>query len=393
MKKILVSLVSDQTIPNIIAIRHFCPDELLFVSTAQMEGKGKSGSIISSLKQAGFNFAVDCIHTLTVSEDLILDCHARIEEWMRGREDADYIINLTGGTKIMSIAVYEFFKDYGARMIYMPIGRNEFISPFPKRLSSQSERIECRLSVRDYLAAYNLRVTNEKTVAKTGGESRQRCELSSWMVANYADIKSLLERLGDKLRKYRDERSGYQFTSSYIPTTTPETELLKQMDFLFTDEGFSKHLTQSEVMYLTGGWLEEFCFNVIAAWKGIGVDDVVTGIKVMNDKKRDNEFDVMFTAGNALYTVECKSLDQNDDKKADVLYKIAALQKDFGLRVESFLVSTSPHILRDGKLKPVVEARAEQFRTTVIPPHDVIQFGQILAEKLKLTKECLCQIQ
>jgi hypothetical protein len=388
MKKVLVSLVSDQTIPNIIAIRHFCPDELLFVSTLQMENKGKSFSIIGSLKQAGLSFTTDCIHTLTVSEDSILDCHARIEEWMRGRDDADYIVNLTGGTKMMSIAVYEFFKDYGARMIYMPIGRNEFITPFPKRISSQTEEITCRLSVRDYLAAYNLRVTNEKTLAKTGSESRQRCRLSSWMIANYADIKSLLERLGEKLRKQRDERNGYQFASSYVPATAAETELLTQMDFSLTDKGFSKHLTQSEVMYVTGGWLEEYCFNEIAVWKGRGIDDVVTGIKVMNDKKRDNEFDVMFTAGNVLYTVECKSLDQNDDPKADVLYKIAALQKDFGLRVESFLVSTSPHILRDGKLKPVVEARAEQFRTTVIPPHDVIQFGQILAEKLKLKKEC-----
>lgn len=98
MKKVLVSLVSDQTIPNIIAIRHFCPDELLFVSTMQMENKGKSASIIGSLKQAGLSFATDCIHSLTVSEDSILDCHARIEEWMRGRDDADYIVNLNRPT-------------------------------------------------------------------------------------------------------------------------------------------------------------------------------------------------------------------------------------------------------------------------------------------------------
>lgn len=386
MKTVLISLVSDQTIPNVLAIRHFRPDELLFVSTIQMESKGKSCSIIGSLKQAGLNFTTDCIHTLKVAEDSILDCHARIEEWMRGRGDAGYLVNLTGGTKMMSIAVYEFFKDYGARMIYIPIGKNEFLTPFPKRISAQPEEIICRLTVRDYLAAYNLRITNEKTVAKSGNEALQRAALSAWMVVNYDAVKPLLERLGEKLRKHRDDRNGYMLAWSYSPATEAETELLKRVGFSLTEKVFSKQLTQSEVIYLTGGWLEEYCFNAIVAWKGSGVDDVVTGIKVMNDKKRDNEFDVMFTAGNVLYTVECKSLDQNDDPKADVLYKIAALQKDFGLRVESFLVSTSPHIMRDGKLKPVIEARAEQFRTVVIPPHEVSVFGITLAEKLKFGK-------
>jgi hypothetical protein len=41
MKTILVSLVSDQTIPNILAIHHIKPDELLFITTKDMEKKQK----------------------------------------------------------------------------------------------------------------------------------------------------------------------------------------------------------------------------------------------------------------------------------------------------------------------------------------------------------------
>jgi hypothetical protein len=41
MKTILISLVSDQTIPNILAIHYFNPDELLFISTMEMEKKRK----------------------------------------------------------------------------------------------------------------------------------------------------------------------------------------------------------------------------------------------------------------------------------------------------------------------------------------------------------------
>ena len=41
MKTILISLVSDHTIPNILAIHHFKPDDLLFISTTAMEKKSK----------------------------------------------------------------------------------------------------------------------------------------------------------------------------------------------------------------------------------------------------------------------------------------------------------------------------------------------------------------
>lgn len=37
MKKILVSLVSEQTVPNVTPILHFSPDECWFVSTEKSE--------------------------------------------------------------------------------------------------------------------------------------------------------------------------------------------------------------------------------------------------------------------------------------------------------------------------------------------------------------------
>ncbi|MFQ3574773.1 MAG: hypothetical protein SNJ53_09110, partial [Thermodesulfovibrionales bacterium] len=86
------------------------------------------------------------------------------------------------------------------------------------------------------------------------------------------------------------------------------------------------------------------------------------------------------------YTVECKSLDQNDDRKTEALHKIGTLQKNFGLRVGIFFVSTSPHILKNGKIGPSIQARAVQFKITVIPPNDVNKFADIVTQKLDLQK-------
>ena len=383
MKNIHVCLVSDQTIPNILAIHHFQPDELLLVTTPEMERRRKGAHILAALSAIGLDFT-QRHSTITVPEESLLDAHRSLEEWTRGREDAEFVVNLTCGTKIMAIAAYEFFKDYGARMIYIPLPKNEFIIPFPKRHTGKPVPLALRLDVSAYLAAYGLQVINAKSLDKGRRDSAKRKELSLWVVQNYPELKPLLERLGQKLREHRDDRDGYLLKTACAPVTDVELELLSRLGFILDGEDYCKQLSRSEVCYLTGGWLEEFCFNEVASLIGNGIDDVAIGIKIMNNKKRDNEFDVMFTKDNALYTVECKSLDQNDDKKADALYKIAALQKEFGLRVKSFFVSTSPHIMRDGQLKQAIAARAEQFSTIVITPDEVAHFGQRLRENLNL---------
>jgi len=67
-------------------------------------------------------------------------------------------------------------------------------------------------------------------------------------------------------------------------------------------------------------------------------------------------------------------------ENVDILYKIGALQKEFGLKVNSFLVTTSPYILKNGELRQSVKARAEQFKTVVITPEEICKFENILVK-------------
>jgi len=382
MKTILVSPVSDQTIPNILAIHQFRPDGLVFITTEEMEKRGKVKAIETALRMLGLEYPDGAVQKLVVKEDSILDCHRQLDKWMTGREDAEFIVNLTCGTKIMSIAIYEFFKDYGSRMIYIPIPKNEYISPFPKKASTHTESLALRLSVPQYLAAYGLKVTN---LAKLDGYKREAVErafVAAYVVDNYEQLKPLLRVLGDRLRRYRDDRE-YDFRHGFEDATEAEREIFSLMGMTYDGDAVSKKLSRSEIGFLTGGWLEEYCFNQVAGISGI--DDAAIGLKLMNKQGSDNEFDVMFTTGNSLYFIECKSLDQDDDKKADALYKIGALQKEFGLRVQSFLVTTSPHVLKDGKLRPAVRSRAEQFNTTVVLGENVPRLAEMIMERIQRT--------
>lgn len=382
MKTILVSLVSDHTIPNILAIRHFKPDGLLFVSTKEMEDKGKTAAILKTLEMLGLKYESTPV---IVQEDSILDFHKKISQRIEGSEDAEFIVNLTGGTKIMSIAAYEFFKDYGSKMLYIPIPKNEFITPFPKKSTSKPVPLSARLTVAQYLTAYGLDVKNEGKLAGYREEAVARKDLSKSIVESYEEVKNLLVWLSGNLRQHRKKKL-FHLKGEFEGANEIEARLLDSIEIDYDNHIISRNFAQSEIRYLTGGWLEEFCFVQLLQWVGHGIDDAVIGLQLKDAQGRNNEFDIMFTRDNSLYFVECKSLDQHDDRNANALYKIGALQKEFGLKVASFFVTTSPYVLKDGKIRESVQARADQFKTTIVPPSQVTDFGRIIAQKLHIEK-------
>jgi len=386
MSHIHVCLVSDQTIPNILGIYYFKPDIVIFVTTKEMEKKGKTKAIIDTLKMLKLDY--EKRHKrIEVIEDSIIDCHRKIDEAIMEFHDPEFSVNLTNGTKIMSIATYDFFKDYGSKMIYIPINKNEFITPFPKKVHSRSETLDLRLSVNQYLSAYGLKVSNVAKLERYDREALERRDLSSWIAVNYIKIKNILVVLGGILREHRDVKKDYLLQADFNGATSSEKELMDRMGMRYSGNTISKLMNRSEIRYITGGWLEEFCYCELHRYLNKGIDDIQIGLKLKSHKGTENEFDVMFTVDNALYFVECKTLEQQNIDYKDILYKIGALQHDFGLRVNSFWVTTSSRILKDNELLPAVEARAAQFNTTVVPPQNVIRFGEIVARQLDIKKQ------
>jgi len=384
MNIILVSLVSEQTIPNILAIHYFKPDEVLFISSEKMEAMNKTSAILKTLERLGLNYKSDPV---VVKEDSILDCHKKLNKRIEGKEDADFLVNLTGGTKIMSIAAYEFFRqEYKCKMIYIPIPKNKFITPFPIKSPDKPVTLDLRLDVVQYLIAYGLKVLNEEKLKKYKDEASHRRELSEYIVKHYQNIKALFSWLYEQLSPYRN-KNRCSFNEKFKDATFEESQFLEKFGFAYHDSTVSKELTRSEIKYLTGGWLEEFCFNIISEFIGKGIDDAVIGLRIKNNLGEENEFDVMFTKDNSLYFVECKSLDHPEDRSTYALYKIGALQKDFGLKVKCFFVTTSQDILKDKEIKESIRARAEQFKTKVIAPDEVIRLKEKISEELHIKQE------
>lgn len=84
-----------------------------------------------------------------------------------------------------------------------------------------------------------------------------------------------------------------------------------------------------------GGWFEEYVYHLIK--DRLNPTDIVLGPKTANT---NNDLDVVFTIGNKLFVVECKTGVEGRGMLNEIVYKASALKENLlGLSARSFIFS------------------------------------------------------
>ncbi|MDY0143361.1 MAG: DUF1887 family CARF protein [Bacteroidales bacterium] len=296
MKTILVSIISDQTIPNVLVIKEMYGlyDDLLFITSEYVEKKGLDKWI-----EMACGLKADSVKRIKVVEDDLDDVRTKLANL--DCADTKYIINMSGGTKIMTIGVYEFFAKNNNKIFYVPIGKNIMSEVFPNS-SSFNIAIEYRLNLMEYLMSYGL---------------------------YYQSDESLI---------YNEE-----YTSRFF-----EQFKRKKFNFFAENRIIDSHELESkkDKTYFSGKWFEEYFYSKLKKELQIEDNSIALSVKLFRDIKdvqHDNEYDVVFVFNNELYVIECKA---SVGSKATIknnldafMYKLAAITRDFGLRVHSNIVT------------------------------------------------------
>jgi hypothetical protein len=375
VKTCLVNLISDQTIPNIIVTCHFRPDFLLLISTDEMERKRKSIAILETLKLRGLDYTREH-EILRVQQHSIVSLEDTVSGWLRQVEGKfRFVVNLTGGTKLMTIAAYDLFKDFGSEMVYVPIPKNEHLVPFPKRRPGPATPMTDRLSVAEYLTAYGFEITNQASLKEGRENALLRKETTGFLFDHYREIKPILYWLYRELQPVKRPVKGQFSLCGDCPLDNEiQRTFLKKIGFQAAGRTITGTVDESLRKYVTGGWLEESIFMAASAVAPSGVD-VQLGVMYRDMQQNTNELDVLFTQDNVIHVVECKSLDAREGNDQDVggtindfLYKLGALRQQFGLTPKAFLATTSQSILNEvGEIRAHHQSRSSQLGITIIP--------------------------
>lgn len=388
MKTILVSLISEMTIPNVIVADNFKPDIYWFISTKRMEEEEKTKCIENALKLRGHNLMEENVKKVVVNQDSLTDCIEKIEravDQVQVTEDVSYIVNITGGNKIMALGAFEVFTNIGQKVSigYMPLGSNEFIQIYPRKRPFKTTHLSVQMSLEDYLACYGFTIQNKEKLPRIIELAYKRKEISNWTLNNYQKLKGILgfmyKYLGDK-RKVKH----YRFTEIFNRQLSDiEKDFLSRLGFQYYGSTITKNLTKDEISYLTGGWLEEYVFVIVNELVREKIlDDALIGMQIKSIHGSDSELDTAFMKNNAFYHIECKTLGDKNEQNIvrDEIYKKGAISTLLGKGSKRAIICTT-----FDELKESVFNRARDYDVEVLDIKEVknlrkrlmFRFGEI----------------
>jgi len=364
-KKIFVTLVSEQAIPNIQYIKEFEPfDTCIFITTKKMEEKRKVDSIVSAclIKENQFD-------KIEVEEDNLTDILSKLKSFFNQTEfvenECSYLVNCTLGTKIMSIALFDFFKNNeNAKLLYSPIGKNAYLEIIDSEKSSGFTK---KITIEEYAKGYGILVKQSKRLFRSEEYTNSFfLKYLEFTTDDFMVLKSIREYEGVNGKGVLTQIEGRKKGVKDITQFKGLSDFLLKIEFITEKE---YELSKDEVVFLTGNWFEEWTYFQIKNL--LNVDDTQIGIGIESLIEAGNDLDVVFILNNDLYIIECKTR-LSKELEQSTIYKSGALVEKFGKAAKSYLFTLEN--LRDSKgdLKLAVDLRARQQNIIVLDRTDLI---------------------
>lgn len=330
-------LVSDQPMPNFLPVLEptLRPDRVTLAVSKPMRPKA------DALRAVFGSMGIPVDNDISIDDPSeIAAIQAVLIDWLDAHADQDIALNLTGGTKPMSIAAQEAFRMAGKPAFYVDIrtDRATFIErdrpPVPlvnQPTLGQFFQIN-GTSVESYETSVALPNAKWSTLAETFA-----ADIARWQVplgylsklAAEAEQDGCLEcgrpREADSVARWDDllvELYGNELTRS----------LDGKLSFRSSDAR----------AFCQGIWFEHLVFSRLRARPFDG-KRLWRNVKLLGAGDESNELDVAALYRNTLYIVECKARNMTRDGVVDAaVYKLAELTRRSGLRAKGILASARP---------------------------------------------------
>lgn len=337
MGRTIVNIMSEQVVPNYLFIKEkFLPgDKLMFISSKKFEKRYER--IVETLSWSN-----------VIVKNVVLANDGDEENWSSMSEaickdlsdKEEYIVNLTGGTKYMALAIEKLFSKYNSHFYYIPYPKNVIIG---FKSNDNITSIQCRIGISEYMQLHGIK-TKEKNITQS---KEYTWDFYTLFISNLLREKEYI--IIDKLRSYRNFDIDILKVEQCVGTEKKPcipglAEFVKFINFPSQKDGFLSH---HEIQYITGGWFEEHIYNIIE--DGLEPNDIKIGVEIIRtENTNQNDLDVVFTKGNKLFVVECKTGIKKpnmgvESSFKEIAYKATALKEIlFGLSANSYIFSLAP---------------------------------------------------
>jgi hypothetical protein len=258
--------------------------------------------------------------------------------------EENYCVNLAGGTRYMALAVQQVFERFKSEFFYVQVEENLIVkSAFDDSIYNNDDYffpINYRMTITEYLRAHEIRHDLGRyrhVPTRSKAESEFMYRLFSQHRLSDSDFK-ILEMLRNEYRKRKKIKiSAVETTGDGSGPVIPDlSRFLYEIRFVPRQSGF---INKMELEYLTGGWFEEYVYYLVK--KYVKPQDIAIGVKISRTGiKHDNELDVVFTKGNKLFVIECKTGVKTERLFNEIVYKACAIKEALlGVSCYSYIFS------------------------------------------------------
>lgn len=349
-------MASKQTAQNINPLSEIRPNKIVVIITNDF--KEPADELMKEMQSSGFQTEPFYVQNESSLKSLNEQFAKLLEEFFEKYPDDEMIANITGGTKLMGISLYQVFDSNGFRSFYCDKDQSKMIWLDDETAVSN---IGSKIGLKQYLKIHQYKITNKTTLAE--------------LPKSYKDYANILYQELCKAGKYEQTCNligkihALTQDKPFDNTNFSENESLflyhlEKETGLFSVKNGKIIPNDKEVQKLmNGGWFEIVVANALN--RDI-YRDIHCGIHFEKSTQRKNnstlqELDVMAMRDDKLLIVECKAKNWQGKtaEASEAIYKLVALSGIGGLNTLPIFVS-----LRD--VPPSAKTRAAEMGIQVI---------------------------
>ena len=356
--KIQICLVSQQAAANLLPALDpvLKPQKVILVVTQKMQRQAEN-------LQAVLRETVGKVELLSLSNEQDYGkIQSELLELAAKLEGDTVSLNITGGTKLMSVAAQSVAVISEWAMFYVDADTDQVIdlaTPSGAKTPAQ-HAISQQLKLRHYLRSYGFELTQDPQRTQANAAQQQLTKNLATQVGRLeASIGALngLAQDAERRNSLSIELQGWQETDMNLDVLLRDFENAGAFKRTKNKITFADRAARD---FVKGGWLELHAIQAVHQATGpLKIRDKAVGLEVKDlGSNTKNELDIAFLARNRLFVIECKTarIDKpqggnNEPPKAnDTLFKLAEnCRRIGGVGARGMLVSYRK--LRDPELK------------------------------------------
>jgi len=295
--KILVNLIGGQPAPVYIASRIVNPD--LNILVYSQDSEKQISRIINTIH--GYNY--ESIMVLPYNYD---DCILKLNYVIEKYSEADFVLNLTSGTKIMSFAGFKIFSDLRKDILYIDSQNHNSIY-FKNGIIPETKKLILSFPVKDYFSIYGYLI---ESADNRFPDNDTYSLIRDFMINNYYRIKNVIPKINNQIKENLNLLESKDDSANLYFRYNIKKESGKIESTIGRNKTNIDIKSKNELDYILGHWMEDYVYYKLKSNNIF--DELLKNVKLFSIRDNlspeyQNEFDLCGIRDQTIFIFECKT--------------------------------------------------------------------------------------